>query len=32
MLLKKKFRKIIIIAEIGVNHNGNPKLLKDLLK
>ena len=32
MLLKKKFRKIIIIAEIGVNHNGNLKIAKRLIE
>ena len=32
MLLKKKFKKIIIIAEIGVNHNGDLKIAKKLIK
>ena len=32
MLLKKKFRKIIIIAEIGVNHNGDLKIAKKLIE
>ena len=30
-MIKKKIRKTIIIAEAGVNHNGNIKIAKKLI-